>query len=168
MRIHRTINTVTLAVGTVFITSGAALAADDAKVCVDWKKLNLNATQSQQIQVLESDWNGKYLKIQPEILEHQRKYAKMLMDPKSDPLEIMSTNQKIAHLKETLRNDATTNYLKKRAILNSDQQHQLETMMQQMISSRQTSVATPPTTEEQGGFMDIIHKVRWAIGGQQR
>lgn len=165
MRIHRNLNTAVLAVSTIFITTGAAAWADgeEGKVCIDWKKLSLNATQSQQIQALENDWNGKYLKIQPEILEHQRKYAKMLMDPKSDPLEIMSTNQKIAHLKETLRNEATTNYLKKRAILNNDQQHQLETMMQQMIASRQQSATTAPATEEQGGFMGIIHKVRWAI-----
>jgi hypothetical protein len=85
------------------------------------------------------------------------------MDPKSDPLEIMSTNQRVAHLKEHLRNEATTNYLKKRAILNQDQQHQLETMMQQMIATRQQSAATVPQAEEQGGFMDIIHKVKWAI-----
>lgn len=161
-----------MAVGAVFITNGMAYADEAAgKPCVDWKKLNLSSTQSQQIQALETDWNSKYMKIQPEILDHQRKYAKMLMDPKSDPLEIMSTNQKIAHLKEVLRNEATTNYLKKRAILNSDQQHLLETMMQQMIASRQQSAATPPVAgDEQGGFMDIIHKVRWAIQGgpQQR
>lgn len=163
MRINKRINAVTLAVSAVFITNGMALAEEGGKPCVDWKKLSLSATQSQQIQILETDWNTKYMKIQPEILEHQRKYAKMLMDPKSDPLEIMSTNQRIAHLKEVLRNEATTNYLKKRAILNSDQQHQLETMMQQMIASKQQSAVAPPANEEQGGFMDIIHKVRWAI-----
>jgi hypothetical protein len=165
MRIHKRINTVTLAtISAVFISNGMAMADDGGKPCIDWKKLNLSSTQSQQIQVLETDWSTKYMKIQPEILEHQRKYAKMLMDPKSDPLEIMSTNQRIAHLKEVLRNEATTNYLKKRAILNSDQQHQLETMMGQMIATKQQSaVSAPSSTEEQGGFMGIIHKVRWAI-----
>lgn len=130
---------------------------------MDWKKLNLTAVQTQKIQEFEQDWNTKYMKIQPEILEQQRKLAKLLLDPKSDQLEIMTTNQRIAHLKEHLRNEATTNYLKKRALLNQDQQHQLEGMMQQMIATRQQSAASAPQTEEQGGFMDIIQKVRWMV-----
>jgi len=163
MKISKRLYATTLAISATSFFAGNAAIADDDNKCVDWKKLNLSSTQSQQIQVLEQDWNTKYTKMQPEILEHQRKLAKLLMDPKSDPLEIMSTNQRIAHLKEHLRNEATTNYLKKRAILNADQQHQLESMMQQMIATRQQSAATVPQAEEQGGFMDIIHKVRWAI-----
>jgi Spy/CpxP family protein refolding chaperone len=164
MKISKRLYATTLALSaTSMIGAPAVFADEDGAKCVDWKKLNLSSAQSQQIQTLEQDWNGKYMKMQPEILEHQRKLAKLLMDPKSDPLEIMSTNQRVAHLKEHLRNEATTNYLKKRAILNQDQQHQLETMMQQMIATRQQSAATVPQAEEQGGFMDIIHKVKWAI-----
>ncbi|MBX9689624.1 MAG: hypothetical protein K2X27_23135 [Candidatus Obscuribacterales bacterium] len=163
MKINKTVTAFTLALSASFYSGLAAFADDDGKCCVDWKRLNLTAPQSQQIQALEQDWNGKYTKLQPEILEQQRKLAKLLMDPKSDPLDIMSTNHTIARLKENLRNEATTNYLKKRAILNTDQQHQLETMMQQMIATRQQSAASAPQSEEQGGFMDIIHKVRWAI-----
>lgn len=164
MKISSRVNALTLVLGTSFFSGSMVLAeGEDGKSCVDWKKLNLSAPQSQQVQALESDWNGKYLRMQPEILTEQRKLAKLLMDPKSDPLDIMATNQRIAHLKEQLRNEATTNYLKKRAILNQDQQHHLETMMQQMIATRQQSAASAPQTEEQGGFMDIIHKVKWAI-----
>ena len=163
MRISSKVNAITLALSASLLSTTAVFADEDGKCCVDWKKLNLTAPQTQQIQALESDWNAKYMKMQPDILEQQRKLAKLLMDPKSDPLEIMSTNQRIAHMKEHLRNEATTNYLKKRAILNQDQQHSLETMMQQMIATRQQSAATAPQQEEQGGFMDIIHKVRWAI-----
>ncbi len=163
MKINSRVNAFTLAVGTTFVTGGFAVAEDDGKCCVDWKKLSLSQPQSQQIGALEQDWNSKYLKIQPEILDQQRKLAKLLMEPKADPLDIMSTNQRIAHLKEHLRNEATANYLKKKAILNADQQHQLEGMMQQMIATKQQSVTTAPQGEEQGGFMDIIHKVRWAI-----
>lgn len=159
----RQITAITLSLGAFIIGPSAALADEDGKCCVDWKKLSLSQVQSQKIQELEQDWNTKYMKIQPEILEQQRKLAKLLLDPKSDQLEIMTTNQRIAHLKEHLRNEATTNYLKKRAILNNDQQHQLEGMMQQMIASKQQSAAGSAQPEEQGGFMDIIHKVRWAI-----
>ena len=164
MKINNRVLATTLALGATSMIGAVPVFADDeGKCCVDWKKLSLSTAQSSQIQALEQDWNAKYMKIQPEILTEQRKLAKLLMEPKSDPLEIMSTNQRVAHLKEHLRNEATTNYLKKRAILNSDQQHQLETMMQQMIATRQQSAATVPQSEEQGGFMDIIHKVRWAI-----
>ncbi len=163
MKINNRVNALTLALGTTLLTGGFAFADEETKCCVDWKKLSLSQPQSQQIGALEQDWNSKYLKIQPEILEQQRKLAKLLMEPKSDPLDIMSTNQRIAHLKENLRNEATANYLKKKAILNPDQQHQLEGMMQQMIATKQQSVTNAPQGEEQGGFMDIIHKVRWAI-----
>lgn len=146
------------------ITLVSALGAD-AQECrgVDWKKLNLSSQQSQQIKQLEQEWNSKYMKIQPDILDHQRKLQKLLLDPKSDPLEIMSTNQSVFRLKEQLRNEATANYLRKRAVLNQDQQHQLESMMQQMIVLRQQSGGGAPQQEESGGFMDIIQKVRWAI-----
>jgi Spy/CpxP family protein refolding chaperone len=164
MKISKRISALTIALGATSIMMPGAFADEDGKCGVDWKKLSLSPSQAQHIQALEQDWSSKYTKIQPDILEHQRKLAKLLMDPKSDPLEIMSTNQRIAHLKEQLRNEATTNYLKKRAILNSDQQHQLETMMQQMIATRQQSAASSaPSEAEQGGFMDIIQKVKWAI-----
>ncbi len=164
MRIISRTYVLTLATSTI-LSSGAHCLAQDRGL--DWKKLNLNSHQSQQIQTLEQDWNGKYSQIQPQIQDHQRKLARLLVDPKSDSLEIMSTNQTLTRLKEQLRNEATTNYLRKRAILNQDQQHQLESMMQQMISSRQQGVVGgPPQVEEQGGFMSIIQKVRWAIQGQ--
>lgn len=155
-----------LSLASTYLLSGAPCLAQAQDRGLDWKKLNLNTQQSQQIQNLEQDWNGKYMQIQPQIQDHQRKLARLLVDPKSDSLEIMSTNQTLTRLKEQLRNEATTNYLRKRAILNQDQQHQLESMMQQMISSRQQGAAVPQS-EEQGGFMNIIQKVRWAIQGRQ-
>ena len=163
MKINRLVSVTTLALSALITGAGPTFAEDEGKGCVDWKKLNLSTSQAHQVQTLEQDWTSKYMKIQPDILSEQKKLARLLLDPKSDPLEIMATNQRIAHLKEQLRNEATTNYLKKRAILNGDQQHQLEFMMQQMIATRQQSAAPVPQTEEQGGFMDIIHKVRWAI-----
>lgn len=164
MRIISRINVLVVSVGTLAASAGGVPALAQERQ-MDWKKLNLNPNQSQQIQTLESEWNGKYMQIQPQIHDHQRKLAKLLVDPKSDSIEIMATNQTLTRLKEQLRNEATTNYLRKRAILNQDQQHQLETMMQQMISSRQQNVGGAPQTEEQGGFMNIIQKVRWAIQG---
>ncbi len=137
--------------------------ADDGRLTVDWKRLNLSAQQSQQIQVLEQDWNAKYMKLQPQIVEHQRKLVHLLNDPKSDSLEIMSTQQTIARLKEQLRNEATANYLRKRALLTEIQQHQLESMMQQMVAEKQRTAAPSAPSDDQGGFMDLIHKVKWAI-----
>ena len=162
MTIVSRVNLLTIAV-TALISSASHCLAQERSL--DWKKLNLSSNQSQQITVLESDWNGKYMQLQPQIQDHQRKLARLLVDPKSDSLEIMATNQTLTRLKEQLRNEATTNYLRKRAILNQDQQHQLEGMMQLMISSRQQGVGSAPQAEEQGGFMNIIQKVRWAIQG---
>src|ERR1035437_4977687 len=123
------------------LLSGAAPAfADDLKnapCCADWKKLNLSQQQSQQVQVLERQWNSKYSHLQPQIVFEQKELVNFLGNPKSDPLEIMETQQTITRLKEQLRNEATSNYLRKRAVLTATQEHQLEGMLQQMVTERQ-------------------------------
>lgn len=144
-------------------TSPQALA-DEGRGCVDWQQLGLTVEQTQQIQVLESDWNSKYTKIQPQILENQKRLARLLPDAKSDPIEILSTQQNITRLREQLRNEATANYLRKRAILTDNQQHQLEGQIQRLVAEKQKAGA--PTTqpdEQNNGFMSVIHKIQWVI-----
>jgi hypothetical protein len=132
--------------------------------CIDWQRLNLDQQQSQTIGSLDNDWNQKYQRLQPQIIGLQRKLERLLPDPHSDPLEIMATQQSIARLKEQLRNDATTNYLRKRAALNSDQQHQLEGMLQQMVSDRQRATAPVMQADQAGGgISNIVNKIKWAI-----
>jgi Spy/CpxP family protein refolding chaperone len=131
--------------------------------CIDWQRLNLNQQQSQTIGTLDSEWNQKYQRLQPQIVGLQQKLQRLLPDPKSDPLEIMATQQTIARLKEQLRNDATTNYLRKRAALNGDQQHQLEGMLQQMVSERQRPAAPVMQADQNGGISNIVNKIKWAI-----
>lgn len=141
------------------------LKSSNAPCCVDWNKLGLSSQQSQQVQVLEKQWNSKYAHIQPQIVAEQKELVALLGDPKSDPLEIMETQQSITRLREQLRNEATSNYLRKRAILTANQQHQLEGMLQQMVAERQQHGSTQASTvsDQNGGIMNIIHKVKWAI-----
>ncbi len=130
--------------------------------CVEWKKLNLNGQQTQQVSILDAEWHTKYMHMQPQIADLQKKLEQLLPNPKSDPLEIMSTQQTIARYKETLRNEATTNYLRKRALLNDTQQRQLEGMVQQMVMERQRA-NSPVQTEQSPGIMNIVDKIKWAI-----
>lgn len=130
--------------------------------CVEWKKLNLNAQQTQQISQLDNDWQAKYSRMQPQITDLQKKLEQLLPNPKSDPLEIMSTQQTLARYRESLRNEATTNYLRKRALLNETQQHQVEGMVQQMVLDRQRA-NSPVQTEQSPGLMNIVNKIKWAI-----
>ena len=147
----------------------APASADDVNAtvkptCVDWKRLNLTAQQTQQIDQLTQEWNSKYMRIQPQIISLQRKIKTRFADPNSDPLEIMATQQSLARLQEELRNEAMANYLRKRSLLTEVQQRQLETMMQQMVAERQQRCMPQSNQpDEQNGFMSIIHKVRWAI-----
>jgi hypothetical protein len=141
--------------------SSAAMA--DPTKCVEWKRLGLTQQQNQSIAALDAEWKKKYATTQPQIVEAQKKLEGLLPDPKSDPLEIMATQQTIARLKENLRNEATTNYLRKRAILNSLQQHQLEGMLQQMVMERQRPLNGAAQAEQPGGITNIVNKVRWAI-----
>lgn len=165
MRVHNLLAPLVLG---LVASSCSAVLADDLQQHVvhrgvDWKSLHLNASQSQQLTQLENEWHAKYSRTQPQIAELQRKLERLLPDPKSDPLEIMATQQTIARLKEQLRNEATTNYLRKRSLLNEAQQHQLEGMLQQMVVERQRPATSALQGEQSPGIMNIVNKIKWAI-----
>lgn len=130
-------------------------AADEVRATVvNWQRLQLSPQQSQTIQSLEGQWNQEYMQIQPAIIEDQRKLSRLLSDPKSDPLEIMSLQQAIARKHEQLRATATTSYLKKRQVLTESQQHSLEDMMRQAVADRQRLMGTGSQTD---AMPDRIH-----------
>jgi hypothetical protein len=132
--------------------------------CVDWKRLNLNQPQSDQIQQLEQQWSSQYVQLKVQIRNQQLKLRRELGDPRTDPLEIVSTQQSILRLQEQLRNEATTNYLHKRALLNEDQQHQMEAQLHQMVIERQQrAMGQKPQEDQNAGIMGLINKIRWAI-----
>jgi hypothetical protein len=62
--------------------------------------------------------------------------VELLSTPKSDPLEITSQQQRVNQLKEQLSEQATANYLRKRSLLNTDQQRQLEGLLKRMVAER--------------------------------
>jgi Spy/CpxP family protein refolding chaperone len=174
MNTHKkTINTaVTVAVSAAIGMAQAALAEPQGgcneeggrHCCVDWNRLNLTGQQSEQIEALKQDWTLKYNHLQPQIVEQQQKLVKLLADPKADPLDIMATQQSIARMKEQLRNEATTNYLRKRAVLSEIQRRQLEANMQQLVAERQRGQQLVQPQPGQGGFMDnLIRSVKWTI-----
>jgi Skp family chaperone for outer membrane proteins len=161
---HKLRKTLTVAItfGCICATALPAVAQERTIKCIDWSKLNLSSQQQQQINSLESEWKTKYSQAQPKIVEAQKKLEALLPNPKSDPLEIMATQQTVARLKENLRNDATTNYLRKRALLNETQQHQLEGMLQQMVTDRQRANSAAQG-EQSPGIQNIVNKIKWAI-----
>ncbi|HEY9789783.1 MAG TPA: hypothetical protein V6D22_05255 [Candidatus Obscuribacterales bacterium] len=132
---------------------------------VDWQRLNLSPQQSQQIQVLQSDWQGHYTDEMPQIHRQQQHLNELFRNPQSDPLEIVSTQQSLMRLQEQLRNEAMANYLHKRALLSGGQQRLLEVQMHQMVVERQQHHMVPvnQSNDENGGIMTIMQKVRWAI-----
>lgn len=117
------------------------LAGDDSShCCIDWNRLNLTPAQSQQIQALEAQWAHDYNDIKPVIQDDQQKLTKLLADHSSDPVEIMSLQQAIARKKEQLNGLATANYLKKRQVLNENQQVNLEQMIRDAVRKRQAAM----------------------------
>ncbi len=152
----------------VGLCTGGQAGADELRMCINWQRLNLTPQQSQQIQVLEQQWNHDYMEIQPSIVEEQRKLTRLLSDPKSDPLEIMSLQQSIARKREQLRAAATTNYLRKRQLLNEDQQHGLECMIHQAVVERQRATSPAMQTDVMPDHIQsLIQRVRniWTGGG---
>jgi hypothetical protein len=119
------------------ISPGTLPAFADGDHCVDWSKLNLSSSQKTQIETLEGQWNKEYNELKPAIQEEQHHLSKLLADHTSDPVEIMSAQQSIARKKEQLNGLATANYLKKRAVLNDNQQYSLELMVRNAVALRQ-------------------------------
>jgi Spy/CpxP family protein refolding chaperone len=147
--------------------AGPVLAQDGppSRRGVDWQRLNLSPQQGQQIQQLQSDWRGKYSSVMPQIHTQQKHLQDLFRNPQADPLEIVATQQSVMHLQEQLRNEATQNYLHKRAVLNAQQQKMLEMQMQEMVVARQNRPMAPRLSGngENGGIMNIMEKVHWAI-----
>jgi hypothetical protein len=122
---------------------GAALAmplaasAYPGDVPPPYDKLNLNPNQAGQIQSLDQDWRSHYAQLGPRLKGAQNRLMQLLATPKSDPLEITTEQQRINQLKEQLSQQATANYLRKRRLLNTDQQRQLEGYLRRMVAERQ-------------------------------
>jgi Spy/CpxP family protein refolding chaperone len=98
--------------------------------------LNLSSNQAQQIQSLDSEWKNRYEQLQPTLMGEQRQLAKLLAAPKSDPLEITSTQQHINLLREQLSGYATTTYHKTRRLLTPDQQREVEGWLKTKMAER--------------------------------
>lgn len=150
------------------LASGGQAFADELRMCINWQRLNLTPQQSQQIQVLEQQWSHDYMEIQPSIVEDQHKLTRLLSDPKSDPLEIMALQQAIARKREQLRAAATTSYLRKRQLLNENQQHGLEDMIHQAVAERQRAASPGMQTDVMPDHIQsLIQRVRniWTGSG---
>lgn len=123
-----------LALAAGLMAPAAALAQD---LSAPYNKLNLSPQQHRQIGSLETEWKGRYMDIQPRLQSEQKHLSGLLAQPKSDPLEITSAQQRINQLREQLGGIATTNYLQKRRLLNDQQQNQLEGWLKRKVAERQ-------------------------------
>lgn len=162
MRIGNSFRKLHLVLGLAAVCTWNFAAYAQERTCmIDWKQLNLNADQSKQIQVYESQWTQDYNQIKPVITEEQRKLQRMLESHNPDAIEVMALQQSIARKKEQLNQAATANYLKKRQVLTEHQQHQLEQMIRQRIQEKQKEMHPGAQTEVvPDRIQDIMQKVR--------
>ncbi|HEY9715271.1 MAG TPA: hypothetical protein V6C72_17500, partial [Chroococcales cyanobacterium] len=110
--------------------------------------------------------NHDYNELKPAIIDDQSRLQRLLADHNSDPVEIMALQQTIARKKEQLNGIATANYLKKRQVLNDNQQASLELMVRQAVVQRQHSANPGSQTEVMPDrVQDLIQRVRniWPV-----
>jgi hypothetical protein len=119
----------------------------DESCCVDWNKLNLTQQQNQQIQQLESQWQQDYQQIRPALQDDQVRLKRLLETHNADPVELMAVQQSINRKREQLNAAATANYLRKRQVLNENQQHQLGQMIQHRIDAKQREMHPNATAD---------------------
>ena len=138
----------------------SALAYDVQKSMIDWSKLNLTRDQSQAIDDLNNKWLHDYNEIQPSIKDDQRKLTELLGAHNSDPVEIMSVQQSLAHKREKLKNIAMVNYLKKRQILTDTQKHDLDLMVRDVIAQKQNNNSANVNLVGSDRIQNLIELVR--------
>lgn len=129
---RRSINTTALLA--VLLTTMPLATSADPRVPHPYDKLGLNGMQANRISDLDHDWKSKYADLGPRLQGAQRRLMDLLSTPKSDPLEITGQQQAVNQLKEQLSEQATANYLRKRRLLNGDQQRELEGFLKRMVA----------------------------------
>jgi Spy/CpxP family protein refolding chaperone len=67
-----------------------------------YNRLNLTPVQREQIQSLDSQWQGHYMDLQPRMQQLEGRLRTLLATPNSDPIEITTTQQRINSLREQL------------------------------------------------------------------
>ncbi len=143
----------------LMITCVPALA-DGSRCPIDWSKLNLTPQQSQQIDQIEAQWQHEMMELKPAIVEDQQKLTKKLGE-QCDQLEVIALQESIQRKQNQLRQIAMMTFLKKRQVLNQNQQRNLEEMMNRAIINRQRELN--PGAEQNvvpTGVQDLIQRVR--------
>lgn len=120
----------------VALTAAPIAAFADPDVPPPYDKLQLAPDQVARIQQLDADWKQNYSNLGPRLRTAESRLTQLLATPTSDPLEVTSQQQRVNQLKETLAEQATANYLRKRRLLNTDQQKQLEGYLRRMVAER--------------------------------
>ncbi len=141
--------------------SGIVLPAiADGKCPIDWSKLNLTASQKQQIDQIEAQWQHELMEIKPAIVEDQHKLTKKLGEH-CDQLEVIALQESIQRKQNQLRQLAMMTVLKKKLVLNEIQQRNMESMLNTAIAARQRELN--PGSEQRvvpDGVQDLIQRVR--------
>lgn len=139
----------------------AAAWAGERHCSIDWTRLNLTAAQKQQIEQVEAQWQKEYSDIEPALLEEREKLRRMLSEHECDPIEVMRTQDSIMRKDSQLKQAAMRTYLKKRQVLNENQQHNLEEMVSQQFAMRQRELN--PGSEMKvvpDHIQDLLQRVR--------
>lgn len=135
--------------------------AQEERLALDWSKLDLNPQQSKQIQELDGEWQHEYEQIKPSLIEDQKQLARLLTTHHSDGVEIMTVQSSVSQKQDKLAALAIASYLKKRQVLNENQQHTVETMMRQAIDQHEHNASSGNLTELVPGHLQgLMQRVR--------
>jgi Spy/CpxP family protein refolding chaperone len=150
--------------GVIVIMQGCSSIAlpafADGKCPIDWNKLNLTPGQKQQIDQIEAQWQRELMEIKPAIVDDQHKLTKKLGEH-CDQLEVIALQESIQRKQNQLRQLAMMTVLKKKLVLNENQQRNMEAMLNTAIAARQRELN--PGSEQRvmpDQVQDLIQRVR--------
>ena len=108
---------------TAFITTGWA---DN----VPWQALDLSPQQVQSMQQLDSQWQGTYSQLQPQIEQDQSTLKRLINSPTADSEQVMHIQSRLQRNRDALHQSATRIFMEKKERLTPEQRQRLHKMME--------------------------------------
>jgi hypothetical protein len=96
---------------------------------IQWETLDLSEQQRQSIQQLDQHWHSTVSEVVPRIQEQEKRLKHLMSSQKPDEPTILQVQQSIHQDKSRLKMEATQIFLRKRKILNKQQENRLLRMI---------------------------------------
>lgn len=114
---------------TAALLLGLCLAYPSWADSVPWHALDLTPQQTQSMQQLDTQWQGTYSQLQPQIEQDQTTLKRLIQAPSADSEQVMHVQNRLQRNRDALHQSATRIFMEKKGRLTPEQRQRLHKMM---------------------------------------